>query len=160
MAAAGGVDWPMRHFARLEDLRDQVGSEIATGDWVTVDQARIDLFAQATGDHQWIHVDQERAAKGPFGTTIAHGFLTLSLLPQMVESGFAIDDVRMGVNYGLNRVRFPAPVPAGRRLRAHVKLLSYEPLPGGAQLVVEVTMELEGSQKPACVAESVSRRFT
>jgi len=150
----------MKHFAHLTDLQALAGQEIGVSDWVTVDQTRIDRFAQATGDHQWIHVDPVRAAQGPFGTTIAHGFLTLSLLPHLFESGFAIDDVRMGVNYGLNRVRFPTPVPVGSRVRGHFKLLAWEPLPGGAQMTVEVTIELEGSAKPACVAETVSRRFT
>lgn len=149
---------PMR-VARLQDLREHVGQPLGVSPWMLVDQRRIDLFAEATGDHQWIHVDPERAARGPFGTTIAHGFLTLSLLPMMIEGALLIDDVRMGVNYGLNRVRFTAPVPAGSRVRGHFRLLSYEPLEGGAQLVVEVTMELEGSPKPACVAESVSRRY-
>jgi acyl dehydratase len=149
----------MKHFAHLQDLQALVGQEIGVGDWIAVDQARIDRFAEATGDHQWIHIDPVRAAAGPFGSTIAHGFLTLSLLPLMSETGFAIDDVRMGVNYGLNRVRFPAPVPVGSRLRGHFKLLAYEPLEGGAQLTVEVTMEREGSTKPVCVAESLSRRY-
>jgi acyl dehydratase len=160
MAAAGGLDRPLKRFAHLTDLRNEVGREIGTSDWLVVDQARIDQFALATGDHQWIHVDPKRAAKGPFGRTIAHGFLTLSLLPHLVETSYAIDDVRMGVNYGLNRVRFPAPVPSGSRIRAHTRLLKYEDVPGGAQLVFEVTIELEGSNKPACVAESVSRRHT
>ena len=150
----------MKRYARLQDLAAEVGREVAVSDWITVDQARIDLFAQATGDHQWIHVDAERAAAGPFGGTIAHGFLTLSLLPLMSESAFEIDDVRMGVNYGLNRVRFPNPVRAGSRVRGRFVLLAFEPLPGGAQLTVEVTMEIEGQAKPACVAQSVSRRFT
>ena len=149
----------MRHFPTLQDLQTLVGQDIGVSDWVTVTQQRIDLFAQATGDHQWIHVDPVRAAAGPFGATIAHGFLTLALMPEMFDTGFAIDDVRMGVNYGLNRVRFPAPVRAGSRLRGHFRLLTHEPLDGGAQLTIEVTMELEGSPKPACVAESVSRRF-
>jgi acyl dehydratase len=149
----------VRRFARLDDLRAQVGQEVGVSEWITVDQTRIDRFAEATGDRQWIHVDLVRAAEGPFGATIAHGFLTLALMPEMLHSAFAIDDVRMGVNYGLNRVRFPAPVPAGSRLRGHFRLLAFDPLPGGAQLTVEVTMELEGSDKPACVAESVSRRF-
>jgi acyl dehydratase len=162
MGAAGGVDPTMslKHFPKLADLQQHVGQELATSDWITVDQARIDLFAQATGDHQWIHVDEAAAAQGPFGATIAHGFLTLSLLPRMGETAFTIDDVTMGVNYGLNRVRFPHPVKAGSRVRGHFKLLAYEPLDGGAQLTVEVTMEIEGSPKPACVAQSVSRRFT
>ena len=144
---------------RLSTLRDRVGEELAVGDWVTVDQATIDKFAEATGDHQWIHVDPERAKSGPFGTTIAHGFLTLSLLPRLAESALKVDDVRMGVNYGLNRVRFPAPVPSGSRIRARMKLLAYEPIDGGAQLVMEVVMEREGSDKPVCVAETVSRRY-
>jgi acyl dehydratase len=126
---------------------------------VTVDQATIDKFADATGDHQWIHVDPVRAAAGPFGTTIAHGYLTLSLLPRLAESALKIDDVRMGVNYGLNRVRFPAPVPVGSRIRARLNLLGYEPIEGGAQLVMAVTMEREGGDKPVCVAETVSRRY-
>jgi len=150
----------MIRIATLSSLKERVGQELAVGDWLTVDQATIDKFADATGDHQWIHVDQERAAKGPFGTTVAHGYLTLSLLPKLAESAFKVDDVRMGVNYGLNRVRFPAPVPAGSRIRARMKLLSYEPIDGGAQLVTEVTMEREGSDKPVCVAETVSRRYT
>ena len=143
----------------LQSLQTRVGDELAVGDWVTVDQAMIDKFAEATGDHQWIHVDRERAAKGPFGTTIAHGFLTLSLLPRLAQSALQVEDVRMGVNYGLNRVRFPAPVPAGSRLRARLKLLGYEPLDGGAQLTMQVTMEREGSERPVCVAEAVSRRY-
>ncbi len=150
----------MKHYARLSELATQVGQEIALSDWVEIDQRRIDQFAEATGDHQWIHVDPVRAAAGPFGTTIAHGFLTLSLLPHFFESGFAIDDVKMGVNYGLNRVRFPNPVRVGSRLRGRFKLTGYEPIDGGAQLTVEVTMEIEGADKPACVAQSVSRRFT
>jgi acyl dehydratase len=149
---------PLR-VAHLQDLRERVGEVLCTGPWVAIDQHRIDLFAEATDDHQWIHVDRERAAQGPFGSTIAHGFLTLSLLPTLFERALVIEDVRMGVNYGLNRVRFTAPVPVGSRLRGRFRLLSYEPLEGGAQLVMEVTMELEGSSKPACVAESVSRRY-
>jgi acyl dehydratase len=149
----------MRSFEHLTDLQALVGLEIAVSDWIVVDQRRIDLFADATGDHQWIHVDAERAAKGPFGTTVAHGFLTLSLLPEMGASAFEVRDIRMGVNYGLGRVRFPAPVPSGSRLRGHFKLTKYEPLEGGAQLTVEVTMERDGGDKPVCVAESVSRRY-
>lgn len=148
------------HFAHLADLQAQLGQHLATSDWITVDQARIDLFAQATGDHQWIHIDPVRAAAGPFGATIAHGFLTLSLVPEIAQSAMVVDDVRMGVNYGLNRVRFMGPVPAGSRVRGHVKLLAYEPIEGGAQVVTEVTIEREGTAKPVCVAETVSRRFT
>ena len=150
----------MRSFEHLADLAPLVGQEIAVSGWITVDQHRIDLFADATGDDQWIHVDAERAAKGPFGTTIAHGFLTLSLLPEMAAAAMEIRDTRMGVNYGLNKVRFPAPVPSGSRLRGHFKLLAFEPLDGGAQLTMEVTMEREGSDKPVCVAESLARRYT
>ena len=160
MGALAGVGVGMKHFAKLRDLQALVGRELGVSDWITVDQHRIDLFAEATNDHQWIHVDPVRAAAGPFGGTIAHGFLTLSLLPELFATGFAIDDVRMGVNYGLNRVRFPAPVPAGSRLRGHFRLMSYEPIDGGAQLIVECTMELGGSPKPACVVQSVSRRYT
>ena len=150
----------MKHFAHLAELQAAVGQEVGVSDWLQIDQHRIDLFAQATGDHQWIHTEPARAASGPFGATVAHGFLTLSLLPHLFESAFDVADVRMGVNYGLNRVRFMAPVRVGSRLRGRFKLLSFEPLPGGAQLVTEATLELEGSTKPACVAESVSRRFT
>ncbi|MFL6662304.1 MAG: MaoC family dehydratase [Rhizobacter sp.] len=149
----------MTRFANLADLQSLIGREIGVSDWITVDQHRIQLFADATGDHQWIHVDVERAKAGPFGAPVAHGFLTLSLLPEMAASAFDAADTRMGVNYGLNKVRFPAPVPVDSRLRGHFKLLAYEPLPGGAQLTVEVTMEREGSAKPVCVAESVTRRY-
>ena len=149
----------MKSLEHLADLEPLVGQEIGVSDWVTVDQQRIDRFADATGDHQWIHIDPVRAAAGPFGATVAHGFLTLSLLPEMSASAFEVRDTRMGVNYGLNRVRFPAPVPSGSRLRGHFKLLKYERIEGGAQVTVEVTMECEGSTKPVCVAESVARRF-
>lgn len=150
----------MKRYARLADLQPLVGAEIGVSDWVTVDQDRIDAFARATGDHQWIHVDPVRAAAGPFGATVAHGFLTLALLPLFGEQAFALDDQRMGVNYGLDRVRFPAPVRVGSRLRGHFVLRGYEPLEGGgAQIVAEVTVEIEGQPKPACVALSVSRRY-
>ena len=150
----------MKSFEHLTDLQSLVGQELGVSEWIGVEQRRIDQFADATGDHQWIHIDPVRAATGPFKTTVAHGFLTLSLLPEMSASAFEVRDTRMGVNYGLNRVRFPAPVPSGSRLRGRFKLLSYEPIEGGAQLTVEVTMEREGSPKPVCVAESVARRFT
>ena len=149
----------MHRYPHLADLAALVGQSLGHSEWLLMEQSRIDQFAQATSDHQWIHVDPERAAAGPFGAPIAHGFLTLSLLPMMFETGFGVDDVRMGVNYGLNRVRFVSPVRVGSRLRGHFKLLSYEPLEGGAQLTVECTVELEGSSKPACVAETVSRRY-
>ena len=150
----------MRSFDKLTDLQALVGQHVADSDWITIDQHRIDLFADATGDHQWIHVDPVRAAAGPFGATVAHGFLTLSLLPEMSASAMEVRDTRMGVNYGLNRVRFPAPVPVGSRLRGRFKMLSYEPIEGGAQVTMEITMEREGSAKPVCIAESVSRRYS
>ena len=149
----------MKTFESIAAMQPFVGQPIGVSDWITVTQERIRLFANATGDHQWIHLDTEKAKQGPFGTTIAHGFLTLSLLPEMAASAFQVEGTKMGVNYGLNKVRFPAPVPSGSRLRGHFKLLKYEPLEGGAQVTVEVTMEREGSDKPVCVAESVGRRF-
>ena len=149
----------MRSFDHITDLQPLVGQHLGDSDWISVDQERVNLFAQATGDQQWIHVDPVRAAAGPFGGPIAHGFLTLSLLPEMFASAFEVRDARMGVNYGLNRVRFPAPVPVGSRLRGKFVLTAYEPLEGGAQMTVEVTMEREGSAKPVCVAESIGRRY-
>lgn len=149
----------MRRFASLEELAACLGQEVGTSDWITITQRHIDEFAEATGDRQWIHVDPVRAAAGPFGTTIAHGFLTLSLLPQMADTAIELGGVRMGVNYGLNKVRFPAPVPVGSRLRGHFRLTAFEPIEGGAQITMEVTMEREGSAKPVCVAESLSRRY-
>ena len=149
----------MRTFAHLAELAALVGRDVGSSEWVVVDQARIDLFAQATGDSQWIHVDPVRAAAGPFGTTVAHGFLTLSLLPELAAAAFHIADVRMGLNYGLDRVRFPSPVPAGSRLRAQCALKSFDAIDGGAQLTLVVTVEREGGAKPACVAEWVTRHF-
>ncbi|MDY0748326.1 MaoC family dehydratase [Paucibacter sp. R3-3] len=149
----------MRTFEKLADLAPLVGQELGVTDWMTIDQARIQQFADATGDQQWIHTDPARAAAGPFKTTIAHGFLTLSLLPKFYGEAYKVADVKMGVNYGLNKVRFPSPVPVDSRLRARFKLQSFEPLAGGAQLCVEVTVEREGSDKPVCVAESLTRQF-
>jgi len=149
----------MKRFERLHELQALVGQELGCSDWLQVDQARIDHFAQATGDDQWIHTDPARAAAGPYGATVAHGFLTLSLLPAMFATAFEMVDVTLGINYGLNRVRFPAPLPAGSRVRGHFVLREWQTLPGGAQLTVEVRMEREGSTKPVCVAESISRRF-
>jgi len=150
----------VKHFARLHDLAAHEGREFAVSDELVVDQARIDAFAEATDDRQWIHIDPARAALGPFGTTIAHGFLTLSLLPRLMHEAFSIGDTRMGVNYGCNRVRFIAPVPVGSRLRARFKLLDYEAIEGGAQLTIEATVEREGHAKPVCVAEQVVRQYT
>jgi acyl dehydratase len=144
----------------VAELKSLVGSQIGTSDWITIDQARIDQFAAVTGDDQWIHVDPVRAAAGMFGSTVAHGFLTLSLLPLFIRSSHKVNGARMSVNYGLNRVRFPSPVPVNSRLRAHFKLMSFEPIEGGVQLITEVTVEREGQAKPVCVAESVGRLYT
>jgi acyl dehydratase len=149
----------MKHFAHLADLQALVGQELAVSDTVLIDQDRIDGFAACTEDRQWVHVDRERAALGPFGTTIAHGFLTLSMVPLLMARAMKIDDIRMGLNYGANRMRFPAPVPAGSRVRARFKLLSFERIDGGAQLVIEATVEREGHDKPVCVVEQVVRHY-
>jgi acyl dehydratase len=144
----------------LAQLSTWLGLEVATSDWVTISQERINMFAEATGDHQWIHVDAERAAKdSPFGTTIAHGFLTLSLVPYLKETCIEFTGVKMGVNYGTNRVRFMAPVKVNSRLRGRFKLASVENITGGVQMVWECTLELEGHAKPACIAELVSRAY-
>ena len=150
----------MRNFQKLSDLAACVGQEVAVSDWITVTQAQINQFAEATGDRQWIHIDVEKAKSGPFGAPIAHGFLTLSLIPRFFESTFEIAESKMGVNYGLNKVRFTAPVPVGSRLRARMKLLSADPIDNnGLQLVWDVAVEKEGSAKPVCVAQSVVRRY-
>ena len=140
-----------------DEVRAALGRHLGYGDWLLIDQQRIDAFAEATGDHQWIHVDPERAAAGPFGAPIAHGYLTLSLsnlfLPQILEvTGFAA-----GVNYGTNRVRFPAPVPVGSRVRGGAELTDVADVPGGLQTTMTITIEVEGASKPACVIESISR---
>lgn len=150
----------MKTFQNLAELPAHVGQEVAVSDWLTVTQEQINLFAQATGDHQWIHVDVEKAKAGPFGAPIAHGFLTLSLIPKFFETAIRIENARMGVNYGLNRVRFTAPVPVGSRLRAHLKLLECKAIESdGYQMTWEVSVEREGSERPVCVAESLSRRY-
>ena len=149
----------MRIFDRIADLESLVGQELGVSEWILVDQQRIDLFAQATADCQWIHIDAERAADGPFGTTIAHGFLTLSLLSAMSATAFRVNDCRMGVNYGLNKVRFPAPVPVDSHVRGRFQLIGYEPLEGGAQIAVEATMERQNGIRPVCVAEWLSRWY-
>lgn len=147
----------MTVYPNLDALRERVGLALGTSGWIDVSQERIQRFADATDDHQWIHLDAARAARGPFGSTIAHGFLTLSLLPAL--RAFQVEGVRMTVNYGLNRVRFPAPVPSGSRVRAHFVLKEFTPIDGGAQLVVEATVEREGGDKPVCVAELVTRQY-
>jgi acyl dehydratase len=144
----------------IAGLEAIVGTELGPTDWFTVDQARIDTFADATEDHQWIHVDPQRAAAGPFGKTVAHGFLTLSLIPHLAGQLRRSDGGRMGINYGLNRVRFPAPVPVGSRIRARSTLMSCDRVGDDAvQLVTQVTIEIEGNAKPACVADTVSRVY-
>ena len=150
----------MKTFQTIADLAACVGQEVAVSEWLQITQHQVNLFAEATGDHQWIHVDPEKAAKGPFGGPIAHGFLTLSLIPKFFESSFKIVGSRMGVNYGLNKVRFTSPVPVGCRLRARMKLLASLPIDNdGVQMTWEVTVEREGSDKPVCVAESLVRRY-
>jgi acyl dehydratase len=144
-------------FANLDEVQAGVGRHLGHSDWLEITQERIDTFAEATGDHQWIHVDAKRAADGPFGTTIAHGYLTLSLsnlfLPQIVD----VQGISMGINYGVNKVRFPAPVPVGSRVRAGAELAAADPIPGGLQTTIVITIEIEGGDKPACVIEALSR---
>jgi acyl dehydratase len=148
-----------RVFASLDELRAAVGEQLGWTDWVEIDQKRIDQFADATGDHQWIHVDPDRAAGGPFGTTIGHGFLTLSLIPSLTPQIFRVEGVRMGVNYGVNKVRFPAPVPVGSRLRATGVITDVSEAGGGVQMVARITIERDGGDKPVCVAETVTRLY-
>lgn len=150
----------MRRFETLLELAACVGEEVSVSDWVTVTQEQVNLFAQATGDHQWIHVEGERARAGPFGGPIAHGFFTLSLLPVFFESSYEVRQVRMGVNYGLNRVRFTAPVPVGSRLRGRLTLQSTQAIENsGLQMVWSVVVEREGDERPVCVAESLVRLY-
>lgn len=145
---------------RIGDLRERAGEELFVSEWHEVAQERIDKFAEATGDSQWIHVDTERAKKeSPHGTTIAHGYLTLSLIAGFFQSTLTVKNRRRGLNYGLNRVRFLAPVPAGSRVRGRHRLLKYEDIEGGAQLTWQVTVELEGSEKPACAIEAINRMY-
>ncbi|MFJ8213527.1 MaoC family dehydratase [Streptomyces sp. NPDC096033] len=148
-----------RIFTSAEELRAAIGEPLGPSGWLEVDQKRIDLFADATGDHQWIHVDPERAAAGPFGTTIAHGYLTLSLLPSLVPQVMRVEGMRMGINYGLGKVRFPATVPVGSRLRATAVITEVTEAGGGVQVAATVTVEREGGEKPVCVAESLSRYY-
>ncbi|MEV6650655.1 MaoC family dehydratase [Streptomyces sp. NPDC051219] len=148
-----------RIFTSAEELRAAVGEQLGESDWLEVDQKRIDLFADATGDHQWIHVDPEKAAAGPFGSTIAHGYLTLSLLPTLVPQIMRVEGMKMGINYGANKVRFPSPVPVGSRLRATGVITDVTEAGGGVQVTAAITIEREGGDKPACVAESVSRFY-
>lgn len=150
----------MKTFLTIADLATCVGQEVAVSDWTTITQQQIQLFADATHDHQWIHVDPERAAAGPFGAPIAHGFLTLSLIPSFFRSAFEVAQSRMGVNYGVNKVRFTAPVPVGSRLRARLRLLAAQPIDkAGMQMTWSVTVEREGAGKPVCVAETLVRLY-
>lgn len=149
----------MKTFDTLAQLVSCVGQEVVVSDWLTITQQQIDQFAAATGDPQWIHVDVERAKKGPFGTTIAHGFLTLSLIAGLSIRSLKVANVRMGINYGLNRVRFTSPVPVGSRLRSHMELQAANPIEGGQQLTWRITLEREGQSKPACVAEQLVRYY-
>jgi acyl dehydratase len=149
----------MKVFESADALRAAVGEHLGYSDWHVVTQEQVNLFADATGDHQWIHVDPEKAAQGPYGTTVAHGYLTLSLVPMLAAEVSRVDGAKMGVNYGSNKVRFPAPVPTGSKVRAGVKLMSVEDVPGGVQVINEVTIEREDGDKPSCVAEIVSRIY-
>ena len=149
----------MKTALKIRDLESRVGQEIAVSPWVEMPQERIDLFAKATEDFQWIHVDPARAKQSPYGSTIAHGFLTLSMLPKLIESTFEFSDRKMGVNYGLNKVRFTAPVPAGASIRGRFTLAKYEKLEGGVQTTWSVVLEREGGDKPVMVAESISRHY-
>ncbi|HWM07357.1 MAG TPA: MaoC family dehydratase [Actinophytocola sp.] len=145
----------MRIFADLDEFTAAKGEHLGYGDWLEVTQERINEFADATGDHQWIHVDTERAKDGPFGTTIAHGYLTLSLIPTLGRKIYQVNGIRMGINYGLGKVRFPAVLPAGSRVRAGAELVEVSDRQQGKQATVRMTVEIEGGDKPACVAETM-----
>lgn len=146
----------MRSFVDVQELKTEVGQVLGESDWVTVTQDMIDRFAEATGDFQWIHVDREKAKASPFGTTIAHGFLTLSLAPRLIDQIYRVGKVAARLNYGCNKVRFTQPVPSGGRLKASARLLAVEDTPKGVRVTTEATMLLEGSERPACVAELVA----
>jgi acyl dehydratase len=147
----------MRVFKDVDELAAAKGEQLGTGEWREITQEAVQLFADATGDHQWIHLDQERAKAGPFGGTIAHGYMTLSLIPVLAKDIYRVENVTMVVNYGSNKVRFPAPVRVGSRVRGSAELLDITDVPGGKQAVTRFTVEIEGGDKPACVAEIVSR---
>ncbi|WP_431843387.1 MaoC family dehydratase [Calidifontibacter indicus] len=146
----------MRVIDGVDELRAAVGEHLGYSSWHEVTQERIDQFAEATGDHQWIHVDPQKAKDGPFGRTIAHGYLTLSMVPMLVWEVYRVDGVKMGVNYGSDKVRFPTPVPVGSRVRAGVELTAVDDIPLGVQVTAKVTLEIEGVQKPAMVAQTIS----
>jgi acyl dehydratase len=145
--------------ASIDELKELEGTHLGYSDWHQVTQDQVNLFADATGDHQWIHIDPERAKAGPFGGPIAHGYLTLSLAPALLPQILQVGGISMGVNYGCNKVRFPAPVPVGANVRAGAELLSVEDVAGGKQVTMNVTFEVEGAPKPSCVAECVYRYY-
>ncbi|WP_101525110.1 MaoC family dehydratase [Nocardioides houyundeii] len=145
----------MRTFNTLQEVVAAAGEELGTGDWLQIDQERVNQFAEATGDHQWIHVDVERSAQGPFGGTIAHGYLTLSLIPALGMGVFELETPGAKLNYGVNKVRFPMPLRVGKRVRSHISMGEVTELPTGVQMVLKHTVEIEGEAKPACVAETV-----
>jgi acyl dehydratase len=148
------------HFEGIDSMKAKVGEHVGYSDWHEITQAQVNLFAEATGDHQWIHVDPERAVReSPFGGPITHGYLTLSLAPALLAEVYSVSGISMGVNYGCNRVRFPAPVPVGAKLRVGALLKAVEEIAGGAQVVMEITFEVEGQEKPSCVAEAVYRFY-
>jgi acyl dehydratase len=147
----------MPDFTSADEIKAAVGTHLGFSDWLEIDQARIDTFADATGDHQWIHVDPERAKDGPFGTTIAHGYLTLSITNMFLPQLVTVSTAKMGINYGANKVRFPAPVPVGSRIRVGGEVMEAEDVAGGVQVIVRLTVEVDGSERPACVVDSISR---
>lgn len=144
-------------FAGPAAVKEAVGQHLGYTDWMVIDQDRINRFADATGDHQWIHVDEEKAKEGPFGATIAHGYLTLSLTNLFLPQLITVENISMGINYGVNKVRFPAPVRVGSRIRGGAEIVEVEDIPGGVQAIIRITVELEGSDKPACVVDNVTR---
>lgn len=146
-------------FSSIAEMRGASGTDLGYSSWIEIDQKHVNLFADATGDHQWIHVDPQRAAAGPFKTTIAHGYMTLGLLSVILGEVMSVGGIRMAVNYGLNKVRFPAPLPVDSRARGHVKIIEVTSVPGGIQVISVVTIEREGGDKPVCVAESVARFY-
>jgi acyl dehydratase len=147
----------MREFKSADELKQAVGEDLGYSDWLPIEQDRINLFADATDDHQWIHVDVEKARGGPFGAPIAHGYLTLALVNHFLPDLFGVPSAKMGINYGCNKVRFPSPVPVGSKIRAGGKITEVDDVAGGVQVVVRVTVEVEGAPKPACIADTVSR---
>ncbi|GAA2862299.1 MaoC family dehydratase [Pseudonocardia halophobica] len=149
----------MRTFADPNEFAAAKGETLGPTDWVEIDQVRVDTFAEATGDHQWIHVDPERAKSGPFGGTIAHGFLTLSLLPELLGRLYTVENVAMGINYGLNKVRFPSPVPVGARVRLTTTIADSVPGERFVDITLSSAIEVEGGGKPACVIESIARLY-